>query len=222
MRSYRVDLDSRELLDPKAAAWDKVEEQAIALDPTPLENLKEVSPYLVATANMKKYGKVRQVRVKTVHNGKEIFFRLEWRDGRKDTAPSDPDSFVDACGILFSMGGKATTKSLAHMGAQDNPVNAWYWRADQAKPQNLTADGLGTTQKTASNHHLSSRALWEDGSWKVVMGRLLKTADRPREAVQLQPDRVAKVAFAVMEGSNRERGGLKSYSVDWEELVIEK
>lgn len=222
MKSTRVDLNSQELLDPHATAWDKVDEQVISLDPTPIENLKDVSPYMVATTDKKGFGKVREVRVRTLHNRKEIFFRLEWRDDAKDTALSDPDSFVDGCGILFSMGGKATTKSLAHMGAENNPVNAWYWRADLDKPLNLTAHGLGTTQKTTSNYHLLSRSLWEDGSWKVVLGRPLKMSNHSREAVQLQPGKVAIVAFAVMEGSNRERGGLKSFSVDWEKLMIEK
>ncbi|MBI2878030.1 MAG: hypothetical protein HYY20_14230 [Candidatus Tectomicrobia bacterium] len=222
MKSHRVDLDTQELLDPHAAAWDRVEGQVISLDPTPVENLKEISPYMVATSDMKTFGKVREIQVKTVHNGKEIFFRLAWRDPTQDVELSAPDDFVDACGILFSLGGKATTKSLAHMGAPDNPVNAWYWRADLKDPLNLTARGLGTTQKTASNHHLFSRARWEDGSWKVVLGRSLKTPDRSREAVRLQPGKGTKVAFAVMDGSNRERGGLKSFSVDWDVLVIEK
>lgn len=53
------------------------------------------------------------------------------------------------CGILFSMGGEATTKSLAHMGAPDNPVNAWYWGAEVL----LCADGCFRTF-----HHLRGPA----------------------------------------------------------------
>lgn len=121
MKSHKVDLDSRALLDPHAAAWKRVEEQVIALDLTPVENLKEISPYIVATADMKKFGKVREIRVKTVHNGRDIFFRLEWHDANNGVGVSDPDSFADACGILFSMGEKPPPRAWPTWGPGTTP-----------------------------------------------------------------------------------------------------
>jgi DMSO reductase family type II enzyme heme b subunit len=39
--------------------------------------------------------------------------------------------------------------------------------------------------------------------------------------VNLGPGDTGKVAFAVWQGANQERGGLKATSLDWEPLEIE-
>ena len=41
------------------------------------------------------------------------------------------------------------------------------------------------------------------------------------EAVQLAPGGAVKIGFAVWEGSNGERAGVKSFSKEWRELALE-
>ena len=84
--------------------------------------------------------------------------------------------------------------------------------------QNIVARGLGTVEETEKSH-IQARARWQDGRWQLVFARPLAT-DRA-EGVQLASKKPSKVAFAVWEGSSQERAGLKSFSKEWQDLLIE-
>jgi DMSO reductase family type II enzyme heme b subunit len=104
------------------------------------------------------------------------------------------------------------------MGSPREPVNAWYWRPDLEEPYSVTAQGTGTTRRTA-DPDLSATGAHSGGEWRVVIRRRLSSA--AADYVNLGPGDTGKVAFAVWQGANQERGGLKATSLDWEPLEIE-
>ena len=66
---------------------------------------------------------------------------------------------------------------------------------------------------------LEAGAQYADGEWAVVIARPL--AVRGDAAVPLAPGQKGKVGFAVWQGSDRERAGLKAVTLDWQPLEIE-
>ena len=215
MRAKRVDVDSKALLDPTASQWQAVPSEAAAMGPTPAEN--QNSRYAELRARERPYGKLGSLSVRSAHDGKDIAFLIEWADSTQNLDFLDGKS-PDGAGILFPLKGDAP---LATMGSGNQPVNAWFWRADLGEvAQNLTASGLGTVE-TVGDGPVAARAKWEGGTWRVVLARPLAAGGQAEHAVQLEAGKSVKVAFAVWDGDLGERGGLKSFSQTWLELELE-
>jgi DMSO reductase family type II enzyme heme b subunit len=155
------------------------------------------------------------VAVRAAHNGERLYFHLAWTDDTNDAGIHDTDQFADAAAILFPVNGDAPLQS---MGSPQAPVNAWYWRPDLEAPLSVTAQGTGTTRRT-QDPELSASGMHDRGEWRVVIRRRLEspTADY----VSIVPGVPSKVGFALWQGANQERGGLKAASLDWEPLEIE-
>ena len=66
-----------------------------------------------------------------------------------------------------------------------------------------------------------TKSLFGQDAWSIVFIRPLAVPEQKDEAVQLAPGKAVKVGFAVWEGSNGERAGLKSFSKEWRELALE-
>ncbi len=66
-----------------------------------------------------------------------------------------------------------------------------------------------------------TQSTWGNGAWAVVFARPLAVPELKDEAVQLAPGKPVKIGFAVWEGSNGERAGVKSFSKEWRELTLE-
>lgn len=210
----KVPSGSESLLDSGSSEWEKVQAKRVRLSPTPLD--RQPSEFVKVVGDTWDYGATARLMVKSVHNGKEIFFRLEWEDPTKDNGLSD--TFPDGAGLLFPL---KIDAPIDTMGSKEEPVNAWYWRADKEGGRNITAAGLGSTQETANSRtksRISTRAQWKDGRWSLVIGRSLKVDDT---AVQLEAGGATKVGFAVWQGSNQERAGLKAFSNSWLDLELE-
>jgi complex iron-sulfur molybdoenzyme family reductase subunit gamma len=200
------------LLDPKAKGWQKVEREVIDLAGMPVH--LQTSRYVRTVWADKLIGKVRAVSVRSAHDGERVAIQMEWADDTKNTEFADR-LFPDAAAAVFPSNGNAP---LITLGAPDAKVNAWMWRADLEQGENLVAHGLGT-DAPAEGAAIDSRAVWEDGRWSVVLSRSLKA--KGANNVKLTPGKTAKVGFTIWEGSNRERGDLRSYSRDWRELTLE-
>ncbi|HEU4759464.1 MAG TPA: ethylbenzene dehydrogenase-related protein [Dehalococcoidia bacterium] len=215
MKAVKIQLATRTLLNPEAAQWSKVPAEELNMGGTPLQ--EQPSRYVRTAWAGKPLGAVRFLKVQAAHNGQDVVFRLEWTDETKDLDYGDGSVFPDAAGILFPLNGDAP---LQTMGSAKAPVNAWFWRASfpDGRAQNIVAQGLGTVEQTEASP-VQSRALWKDGRWRVVFARSL--AVNGARAVRLDAERPTRVAFAVWEGSSQERAGLKSFSREWRELVIE-
>lgn len=217
MQCKKVTASRDRLLDPAAAEWEGIEGESLKLDATPLAN--QPSEYIKASRDERQIGKVRNLMVQAAHDGRDIFFRLSWEDPDKNVEITDNDVFPDGCGVLIPLNGG--DPPIDEMGSKDDPVNAWFWRADfEDKALNTVAEGLGTT-KFSERSFVEAKSLWGNGAWSVVLVRLLAVPEQKDESVQLAPGAKVKVGFAVWEGSNGERAGVKSFSKEWRELELE-
>jgi DMSO reductase family type II enzyme heme b subunit len=212
----RVAAASQNLVDPDAVEWQAAPLETIATAPTPIAN--QPNDYLKTSWADREFGAVKELRVRALHNGLRVFFRLEWDDAKPDYAITEDTLFVDAAGILFPLRGNA---DITTMGSVDQPVNAWYWRPDfEDQPKNVTGTGVGYAQYLG-NGSLFARSRWADGVWRLVMGRPFSVPESPDDAVPLEPGKKVLVGFAVWEGSIGERAGFKAFSEQWRELEIE-
>ncbi len=211
----RVDAKSEELLNSASAVWRRSRANKVVLSPAPLDI--QPTEYVRVSWKGRPYGKVPSMRVSALHNGREIFFRLVWEDDSVNGKIADTDQFVDAAAVLFPV---AADAPLFGMGGKGKPVNAWFWRADWERPKNVTAEGMGTTQRR-EDAALASKARHARGRWDVIISRSLDGKRSPKGTAALQPGAASKVAFAIWQGANQERAGIKAFSPDWQELQIE-
>ncbi len=202
------------LLDPGADPWRKAAPERIALIGTPL-GLQPTAAIRTAWTS-RRIGLVERVDVSALHNGEVLAFRLEWSDGSENREVTDTNVFPDAAAVLFPVKAGAP---LMTMGAPGLPVNAWYWRADSdTAGRQVLAEGIGTS-RTPDLETVRTHGLWKGGRWALVIARPLKVACQ-EPCVQLAPGEATEFAVAVWEGSNGERGGIKSFSGSWRELEL--
>lgn len=213
VKAQRVQASDARLLDPESQEWATVSSSALALQPTPIT--AQPSLYVQAKWNDKPYGILTRLAVRAAHDGERIYFLLSWEDETNNEGIRDTDQFVDAAAVLFPVEGDAPLQS---MGMPTAPVNAWYWRPDLEEPYSITAQGTGTTRRT-TDPELRAQGIHNKSTWNVVIRRLL--ASPAAEYVSLAPAVAGKVGFAVWQGANQERGGLKAITLEWEPLEIE-
>ncbi len=188
----------------------------------------------------------RALTVRSVHNGSDIAFLLEWQDNTKNDRLT-PGTFRDGVAIGLPLG---DAPAFFCMGQLDHYINIWHWKADwqsdvdrraakQAESkkgagevrrfeviprrassvEDLIGGGFSTLTSKQSQGRIQGSAIWKDGVWRVVMRRPLAASDPENEA-KLVPGRVQTVSFAVWNGENKERNGQKSVA-PWFQLMID-
>jgi DMSO reductase family type II enzyme heme b subunit len=185
----------------------------VTLQPTPVDS--QPTEYVINAWKERPYGLTGDLRVAAAHNGEALFFRLSWKDETRNTGMSDTDRFTDGAAVLFPVRSDAP---LLTMGTADRPVNAWYWRPDFEEALSVTATGLGTTVRNTGASVMASGS-YGNGGWQVVIGRPFSA--RADTGVALMPGQTGRAGFAVWQGSNQERAGIKSVTLDWQPLEIE-
>ncbi len=211
----KLSASRKEMLDPGAAPWARLNSLRIETTATPLAN--QPSPYIKATFDEKTIGAVKELQVKAGHNGQDIFFRFEWTSETANYAIGDVGTFPDGVSLLLPFKSVDQTP-IKEMGSKDFPTNSWYWRPDfEEKPKNQIAHGLSTSLYTKDSS-LVSGSKWDAKTWHVVMARPLTVKE---EAVNLTPGSETVIGFAVWEGGNGERGGVKAFSKEWRQLILE-
>jgi len=209
----RIPAPGERLLDAAAPEWAAAAEETLSLQPTPWAS--QPSEYARNAWKDRPYGQTATVRVAAAHNGEVLFFRLDWQDETKDDGLRDTTQFADGAAVLFPVRGDA---QLQTMGSPEQPVNAWYWRADLEAPLEITATGLGTTVRLKDGS-VSAAGSHEAGAWRVVISRPFSV--RGDGIAVLAPGQSGKVGVAVWQGSNQERAGIKATTLDWQPLEIE-
>ena len=68
----------------------------------------------------------RALTVRSLHNGKEIAFLLEWQDNTKNDRLT-PGTFRDGVAIGLPLG---DAPAFFCMGQLDHYINIWHWKAD--------------------------------------------------------------------------------------------
>ncbi|MGH7165831.1 MAG: ethylbenzene dehydrogenase-related protein [Nitrospiraceae bacterium] len=188
----------------------------------------------------------RALTVRSVHNGTEIAFLLEWQDNTRNDRLT-PGTFRDGLAIGLPLG---DAPAFFCMGQLDHYINIWHWKADwqsdidrraaraaEKKPEggevrrfeviprrassveDLVGGGFSTLTTKQAQGRIQGKATWKEGIWHVLMRRPLASADPENEA-RLEPGRLQAIAFAVWNGENKERNGQKAVA-PWFQLAID-
>jgi DMSO reductase family type II enzyme heme b subunit len=111
--------------EPDSSLWDSAEVAVIQMDGQLIAQPFRDKPF------------VPTIRVKSLHDGATIAFRLEWDDDSDDDLTVKVDQFRDGCAVLLSETTGSETARI--MGAADQPVTILQWKADW---QHDLADGF--------------------------------------------------------------------------------
>ena len=188
---------------------------------------------------------VRTLAVRSVHNGTDISFRIEWRDNTKNDKLT-PGTFRDGLAVGFPLG---DAPAFFCMGQLDHYINIWHWKADwqsdvdrraasakkrrgrgrvrrfeviprrASSVEDLIGGGFSTLTSKRKQGRVKGYATWKRGTWQVVMVRALESKDLENEA-RLEPGRLQVIAFAVWNGENQERNGQKAVA-PWFQLALD-
>ena len=217
---------------PEDAAWAKVSPMTLPLSGQVIT--RPVWPEPTA----------RALTVRSLHNGTEIAFLLEWQDNTKNDRLT-PGTFRDGVAIGLPLG---DAPAFFCMGQLDHYINIWHWKADWqsdidrraartsekaregvrtfeviprrvSSVEDLIGGGFSTLTTKEKQGRVQGKAAWKDGVWHVVMRRPLVSEEQENEA-KLIPGRVQTVSFAVWNGENKERNGQKAVA-PWFQLVID-
>jgi len=186
--------------------------------------------------------------IRSIHNGKEVAFLLEWQDATKNESLT-PGVFRDGAALALPIG---NAPAFFCMGQLDHYVNIWHWKADwqsdvdrraaRAKEkkrrrkgprrfeviprrpssvEDLIGGGFSTLTSKQRQGRIKGQAEWKRGLWRVVMKRPLTVDgdDLDNEAM-LIPGRLQAVGFAVWNGESQERNGQKAVA-SWMQLQID-
>ncbi|MBK7728232.1 MAG: hypothetical protein IPJ33_06975 [Gammaproteobacteria bacterium] len=215
MQLEEVSIDNTELGNPDSALWAKTLARKVCAYATPVA--MQPSKYIQGKWRDGEFGQTAELGVQALHNGDEIAFRLEWQADIKTTVTADNDEFPDGVALMFPFNEDAP---LMTMGSDKQPVNVWHWKADQPKVvRSNVIFGLGTSEVVEQGIVTASEA-YRAGRWQVVLRRKMNYFSSQYPSVQFVSGGILKVAFAVWAGSNRERGGLKSFSSHWLEYEL--
>ncbi len=152
-----------------------------------------------------------------------LYVRLVWSDSTADSVPAAKrypdageaaiykrqseliDKFSDAaCVMLPKQSNDAGPLPSLMMGDQTDQVWLYYWRNGRGF-ERLEAAGRGTTTLNGVSFHGSAR--YEKGQWVVVF------------EIPVSQSKNTPMAFAVWNGSQGQRDGLKYYSL-WYEVAL--
>ena len=206
MKALRVKAGFDDLLKPDAPFWSQVKAETVAMMPTPLAMVQDLSPFLAIS---KTHGAITKLQVRVVHNDEALAVNLQWAADKHDQV-RDLNSFVDAAAVMFPA---SSDTSAITMGAPGKPVNAWYWKADQKVPYEVMAEGFRFVQRQKDNagSDLAAASLHKSGHWHVVLRRSLGARNG---LVRFASKQTSGIAFAVWSGANSERSGRKAFSGD--------
>ncbi len=135
-------------VDPLAAVWSTVPVTEFPMSPQVhwQKRIQQVT--------------VKSIKVRAVHNTKQIAFMLEYADPTQDPG--------DAAALEFMVGDKKAHFAHGQPMAQveGGPVNIWYWRSDALAASDMTAKGFGTLKKEA-HQDVQAKAVWKPEKTKV-------------------------------------------------------
>jgi hypothetical protein len=198
------------LLHGGPAAWKQIAVKHVALNRTPplYDTDEPAAP------------EVPSLDVRVARAGGKLLVQFSWRDTTRDAAtltevPDTPpetrfrkvqteadDRFFDAAAIMFPE--KAESNAIApslQMGDTEHPVEIYYWNSTRGAMV-MQAQGRSTTKRTGQT--FPANGTYQNGRWNVIFELPDLPAGTP-------------VAFAVWNGSQKDRDGRKYFSV-WQVL----
>ncbi len=196
----------RSVNDPDDIIWERLPEYRVNMLPAP-----GVHESVELRVN---YDAEETFLYMTLAKTSERFYvRLRWVDETRNTATAF-DRFRDGAAVQFSLGDDETSYIMGD--GPDSAVNIWYWRSDSNSVQNLAAGGPGSTtmldEQPVTGDSMYAENDGDPNEWTVVMSRPI-AADGEHTA-SLDRD-IVPMAFAVWQGAEQQRDGLKSVSDGW-------
>ena len=172
------------------------------------------------------------ITVRAMYNDKMIAMLLEW-DDRTKSIPGDveaeklADAPIAEDGVAVQLPvviPKEMKKPYFGMGDDANPVNIWHWKSGTKDAAEtialLNSKGFKAIEKRdAAGAGLQAKAIYADGTWKVLMTRPLTTATADSD-IQLSEGKFIPVAFAAWDGSNNGEKGSKHTMTTWYWLLL--
>ncbi|MBW4984980.1 dimethylsulfide dehydrogenase [Mameliella sp. CS4] len=196
----------RTVNDPDDIIWERLPEYRVAMSPAPA-----VHESVELRVNYD--AEVSYLNMTLAKTSERFYVRLRWVDDTRDTATAF-DRFRDGVAVQFSLGDDETSYMMGD--GPDSAVNIWYWRSGEDAVQNLAAGGPGSTT-LLEEQPVSGESQYFDkdgdpNEWTVVMSRPIKA--QGAHNVSLDRD-VVPMAFALWQGAEKQRDGLKSVSEGW-------
>ncbi|MBZ5554903.1 MAG: hypothetical protein LAO21_19480 [Acidobacteriia bacterium] len=194
------------LLQGEPSTWNQIAVKRISLNRTPpLYDTEEPAGLDIPT-----------VEVRLARAGGNLLVQLSWRDATHDatalaevpnTAPETrfrkvpteaDDRFFDAVAVMFPARPEAGAIAPSlQMGDAEHPVAIYYWNAARGALL-MEARGRSTTRRTGQS--FPAAGTYQNGQWSVIFALPDLPAGTP-------------VAFAVWNGSQKDRDGRKYFSV---------
>lgn len=198
------------LLNGGPAGWNQITSKHVALNRTPpLYDTDEPADLEISSLD-----------IRLARAAGKLLVQLNWRDATHDATsltevPNTPpetrfrkvqteadDRFFDAVAVMFpAKPGAGQMAPSLQMGDPDHPVEIYYWNATRGAML-MEAQGRSTTRRTGQS--FPANGVYQNGQWSVTM----ELPDLPRGTT---------VAFAVWNGSQKDRDGRKYFSV-WQVL----
>jgi len=194
----------KELLNPEARGWAQVEMTRIEMMATPLG--MQPTEYIRVSWENHPYGQLKEIGVRVVHDGAALAVWLRW------DAPERHDA--DGVAVALPVHGQP---ALMTMGMPDAPIHALQWIAAKPGVRSVFATGIGSS-RLGPEVGASAQAAWKNGQWSVVVTRVLGTG---KDIAPLMAGKETSIGFAIWNGANGERAGLKAFSVDWKTLALD-
>jgi len=195
--------------DPGDEIWNRLPEYGVELLPAPA-----VHPS-VALRQGDALGDPLPLYFSVASDRERLYVKLRWNDDSRDVETRS-NRFRDGVAIQFALTDGDATSHM--MGGPQNPVNIWYWRSDRNQAENLAAAGFGSTtllaeQVVSANAAYVMARQAEGNEWTVVLSRPLAAAGE--HTATFEAGLTQAVAFAVWDGSEKQRDGHKRASSGW-------
>ncbi|MEH6581178.1 MAG: hypothetical protein V7754_04525 [Halioglobus sp.] len=191
-------------VDPDDSRWAGLAEEVVPMMQTPVA--LQPTQYIRVKWESLPYGQTASISTRAVHDGKRIAFFCEWQCAVEHKK--------DAVAIALPIRGQPI---LMTMGSADSPIHFLHWLAGKPGVRSTHSQGIGSTQQGVAVV-ADGKGTWNDGVRRVVITRQLGGFI---EGAPLLAGKSSKIGYAVWQGANDERAGLKSFSIDWKPLDIE-
>jgi Ethylbenzene dehydrogenase len=192
-------------MQANSADWSDASLRKIALHRTPaLFDTDEPGDAEITTAE-----------VRCLRAGGKLYVQLSWRDTTRDAAsleavpetapetrfhkvPTDAEGrFFDAAAVMVPDNPGLPLNPSLQMGDAEHPVHIYYWNSTRGAML-MTASGRATTRRTGQS--FTAGAAYQGSQWIVTF----ELPDQPAGV---------PLAFAIWNGSQKDRDGRKYFSV---------
>lgn len=193
------------ILQAGSSIWNQASPKKVSLNRTPpLYDTDEPALPEIWTAD-----------VRVLRAGGKIYVQLSWHDNSRDAATLQPvpdsppekrflkvpteagDRFFDAAAVMVPAQPGSPVNPSLQMGDPEHPVRIYYWNAVRGAML-MEARGRSTTQRTGQSFPAVS--VFKNGYWAVTF----EAPDLPSGT---------PMAFAIWNGSQKDRDGRKYFSV---------